>query len=187
MQNPRLASRYAKSLLDLAIEQNCLEELLHDVNVLDEICNVSHEFVVMLRSPVIKADKKLVIVSAVLEGRIKVLAKAFIDLLIRKGREGNLPEIAKAVVTQYNLMKNIRTVKLTTAVQVDDSVKQSILGKLVSNMPEHSVELKTEIDEDIIGGFILEMDDKLIDASIRRDLNDVKKNFLKNLYVSELR
>jgi F-type H+-transporting ATPase subunit delta len=187
MQNPRLAIRYAKSLLDLAIEQNSLDTTLRDIKTLDEICNISHEFVVMLRSPVIKADKKLVIVSAVLEGRIQILSKAFIDLLIRKGREGYLPEIAKAFITQYNALKNIRTVKLTTAVVVDDAVKQSILKNLVRDMPLNSIDMETSINPDLIGGFVLEMDDKLIDASVRRDLNDVKKNFLKNMYVSELR
>jgi F-type H+-transporting ATPase subunit delta len=187
MQNPRLAYRYAKSLLDLAIEQNSLDVTLNDIKTIDEICSVSQEFVVMLRSPVIKADKKLVIVSAVLEGRINILAKAFIDLLIRKGREANIPEITKAFVTQYNSLKNIRIVKLTTAVAVDDTLKQTILSKLAANMPQNSVELNTVVNPELIGGFVLEMDDKLIDASILRDLNDVRKNFMKNMYVSELR
>ena len=186
MQNPRLAARYAKSLLDLAVEQNQLETTLADMQLLENICRQSREFTVMLRSPVIQADKKHAIINAVLQGKLAKLTQAFINLLVNKGRESNLPEIAEAFMEQYRVMKNIRTVKLTTAVPVSDAVRDSIKAKVARSINNDKIEMKTAVNPDLIGGFVLEMEDKMFDASIRRDLNDIRSQFLDNIYVSKI-
>jgi F-type H+-transporting ATPase subunit delta len=187
MQNPRLAIRYAKSLLDLAIEQNSVEDTLNDVQLLHAICSQSSEFVNMLRSPIIHADKKQAILDAIIGSKIHTLTQAFIRLLVNKGREANLPEIATAFITRYKELNNIKIAKLTTAVPFNDTLKEAIRAKLLKNMPGMQIELKEEINPDVIGGFVLQVDDKLFDASIRRDLSDIKAQFLKNIYVSQLR
>jgi F-type H+-transporting ATPase subunit delta len=187
MPNPRLASRYAKSLLDLSVEQNTVEPTLQDINLLDSICRQSPDFVNVLRSPIIKADKKQHIIDAVMGSKLHPLTQSFIKLLVSKGRESNLPEIAAAFISQYKVMKNIKTAKLTTAVPVSDSIKQAIRGKVLDAMPGMHIELKEEVNPELIGGFVLQVEDKLVDASVRRDLNDVKAQFLKNIYVSQLR
>lgn len=186
MQNPRLASRYAKSLLDLAIEQNSLDATLKDVQLLDSICHQSRDFANMLRSPIIKADKKHAIINAVVNGGIGKITQAFINLLVNKGREIYLPEIAHAFIAQYKEMHNIKTVKLTTAVTVDDNIKEAIRQKVASGLPDSKVELHTHVDPELIGGFVLEMEDKLFDASVRRDLHDIRAQLLDNSYVSSL-
>lgn len=187
MQNPRLASRYAKSLLDLAVEQNQLDATLADVQQIDSVCQQSREFTNMLRSPIITADKKKAVINAVFGNNLAPLSKAFITLIADKGRESALPEITESFIKQYRELKNIRTVRLVTAAPVNDSFKESVRAKIVSSLEGATIEIKEEVNPDLIGGFVLEMDDKLFDASIRRDLNDVRKQFLKNFYVSELR
>ncbi len=187
MQNPRLASRYAKSLLDLAKEQNCLDAVLQDVKLLDTVNKGNREFENMLKSPIIKADKKLQILTAVFGSRLSSLTNAFITLLVNKGREASLPEMITAFIRQYKEMMNIKTVKLTTAMPLSDTVKSAILQQVKTSLPNNTIELNEVIDAKIIGGFVLEMDDKLFDASILRDLNDVKNQFLKNIYVPNIR
>jgi F-type H+-transporting ATPase subunit delta len=187
MQNPRLAARYAKSLLDIAVEQNQLDRTLSDVKLLSEVCNQSRDFTNVLRSPVIKADKKDAVIEAVLGNRLAPLTKAFISLLVNKGREATLPEIAKAFIAQYKELKHIKTVRLTTAAPVSDAVKQKILQRATATLDNNQVELVEMVNPDIIGGFVLEMDDKLFDASVLRDLKDVRTQFMKNMYVSQLR
>lgn len=187
MPNPRLAARYAKSLIDLAVEKNSLEDTLADIKYLDSICRNSPEFVNVLRSPVIHADKKLAIINAVVGDSLKPIAQTFIKLLVSKGREESLPEIVHAFVEQYKEMKNIRAVKLITAAPAGDALKQAIMAKVKAALPGATIELHEVVNEDLIGGFVLEMEDKLFDASIRRDLNDVKAQFRKNIYVMDLR
>jgi F-type H+-transporting ATPase subunit delta len=183
MPNPRLAARYAKSLVDLSTERNQLEVVYADMKYLQAVCKASSEFVAVLVSPIIKADKKEAIISAVVGGNVSELTTAFIKLLVTKGRESDLYEIAKAFISQYNSIKDIHTVTLTTAVEISDVLKQSIQSKVNSAHGSGTVELETKVNDKLIGGFVLEFDNKLVDASILRDLNDVKKQFLKNQYV----
>ena len=186
MQNPRLASRYAKSLLDLAVERNSLEQTLADIQLLDRICRASNDFEVMLRSPVIKAERKMAAINAVVNDKMSDLTKAFINLLTSKGRESALPEIVLAFIAQYNEMKNIRTVKVTTAVAMDDKMRSVILNKIASFMPNDSINLETSIDARLIGGFVLEVEGKLFDASVKKKLNDVKSSIVDYSYVSKM-
>ncbi len=187
MQNPRIAARYAKSILDLAVEKNSLDAVLEDMRTLHQICAMSPEFEMMLHSPVIKGDKKLAVIFAVLKGQqLNELTNGFIKLLVAKGRELNLPEIAAAFVTQYNLLKNIRTVKLTTAAAVSDDMKKNIVSKVASYMPKDTMNLETKVDESLIGGFILEMEDQLFDASVKKKLNEVRSRIIDHTYETKI-
>jgi F-type H+-transporting ATPase subunit delta len=187
MQNPRLATRYAKSIFDLAAEQNKLDDTLQDMQLLSRICTVSREFENMLRSPIIKADKKQHIIEAVCKDKLHLLTLAFIKLMVNKGREANMPEIAEAFITQYNVAKKIKTLRLSTAITIDKKMQDAIRNKVAEDMKEHLIELETEVNPDLIGGFVLEMEDKLFDASVRRDLHDIRRELIDSSYISNLR
>ena len=187
MPNPRLADRYAKSLVDLAIEQNQLETVYKDMQYLQFICKSSPEFTGVLRSPVISPDKKQKILFALTDGKVSELTSAFNKLLISKTREEYIPEIIAAVIGRYNEIKGIHTVKLTTATAVSEEVKQSIIAKLKAETSLQNIELETSVREELIGGFVLEFNNNLVDASIERDLRDIKKQFSKNVYVQQIR
>jgi F-type H+-transporting ATPase subunit delta len=187
MRNPRLASRYAKSILDLAVEKNSLEAVLSDMRTLHQICAVSPEFELMLKSPVIKGDKKRSVIFSVLaKQNISELTNGFIKLLVTKGREQNLPEIAAAFVTQYNLMKRIRTVKLTTATPVSDAIKKNIESKVAAFMPGDKMNMETIVDEKLIGGFVLEVEDQLFDASVQKKLNEIRSSIIDHTYETKI-
>ena len=129
MPNPRLAGRYAKSLIGLAIEKNQLEQVYKDMLYLQTLTR-NRDFANLLRSPIIKPDKKLSILNAVVGNKLSELTAGFVKLLIKKGREEGLVEIIASFIEQYKRYKNIYTVKLTTAVPVSDQVKQSIVRKI---------------------------------------------------------
>jgi len=187
MQNPRLAARYSKSLLDLAIERNSLEGTLKDMQVLNSICSKSPDFVVMLRSPVIKGDMKLKVINEIIKAYgVSELTHAFMSLLITKGREQSLPEIATAFIGQYNELKHIRTVKLTTATPMNEATKKSIVDKIAGYMPTDTIDLKTAVDESLIGGFVMEVEDKLYDASVKKSLSDIRSKIIDSSFVSKM-
>ncbi|NLR82703.1 ATP synthase F1 subunit delta [Chitinophaga eiseniae] len=186
MQNPRLASRYAKSLIDLVQELNQVEAVHTDMQYLQQVMKSNPDVVSLLKSPIIKADKKQKILAAVLEGRVSTTTLSFLNLLVNKGRESALPEIVTEFKRQYNTLKNISSVKITTAVALDNATLDVIKSKIASEVPQQVV-LETAVNADLIGGFVLETNDKLFDASILRDLKDIKQQFTKNIYVSEIR
>lgn len=187
MPNPRLAARYAKSLIDLATEKGQLEAVYADAKYLQAITNASREFVNLLKSPVIKSDKKQSIIDAVTAGKISELSAAFNKLLVAKGRESDLPEIYETFIDQYNSSKGIHKVKLTTATPVSEELKNAIVAKAKAEAGITDVELETKIDESLVGGFVLEFNNKLVDASILRDLKDIKKQFSQNVYIQNIR
>ena len=116
MLNPRVASRYAKSLLDLAVEKGQLEQVYSDMLYLQQLNKGSREFLALLRSPVVKSDVKIRAVDAVTKGKVGPITTAFTSLLINKAREAVLPEVITSFIKQYKEEKGIETVKLTTAV-----------------------------------------------------------------------
>jgi F-type H+-transporting ATPase subunit delta len=186
MQNPRLAARYAKSLLDLAVEQNQLDAVYADMKWLQQVNKSNPDFVALLRSPIISSDKKDKIIDAIIGSKVSKLTMLFTNLLTTKTRESNMPEIVTAFIEQYNKLKNIQTVKLTTATAISEELKQSIVAKVKSSTST-AVEIETSVKEELIGGFKLEVCGTLIDASILRDLNDVRKQFLNNEYIHNIR
>lgn len=180
-----VASRYAKSLIDLAIEKNQLEVVRNDMRLIKNVCTTNHDFVLLLESPVVKTDKKMAILNSIFDGKISQTTMAFLNIIATKRREGYIDDIAKSFDEQYKLYKNITTVVVQTAVKLDDKLKNEILA-VVKKTATGEIELVEKIDTALIGGFILTINDKQIDHSVRRKLSDLKKNFSNNEFVPNM-
>ena len=187
MSNPRLAYRYAKSMIDLSQEKGQLEDVFNDMLLLQTIIKDNREFLVLLRSPVISPDKKLKVVEAVTAGRVTELTALFNKLLITKGRESALPEVITSFVQQYKALKNIHSVKLTTAVPISEELKNKLVEQIKRTSSIQNIELETKVDDKIIGGFVLQAGDQLIDASISYDLKEIARQFENNDFIYNIR
>jgi F-type H+-transporting ATPase subunit delta len=187
MLNPRVASRYAKSIIDLAVEKKQLEPVYQDMLYLQRLTKGSREFLNLLKSPVVKPDAKIKAVQAVTKGSVSEMTAAFIKLLINKARESVLPEVINSFIEQYKREKNINTVKLTTAVPVSDELKKIIVAQVKKTSDMQNIELETVVNPDLIGGFVLQSGDKLIDASIAYDLKNISRQFENNDFIYKLR
>lgn len=186
MSNTRLATRYAKSLLDLSIERNETEKVFTDMEWLQSVCK-NRDFVNVLRSPIINSETKGKIVEAVTKANLGLLAGAFIRLLIQKGRESVLPEITQAFVHQYKVYKNIYSIKLTTASPVSAELKNALIDHIRATTEMQNIELEALVNEDIIGGFVLQTGDKLVDASVAYDLKIISRQFENNDFIYKIR
>jgi len=186
MSVARIASRYAKSLIDLAQEQNKLDRILEDVQSFQKVTS-ERDFYLLLKSPIVNEGKKRQIFEALFKGKYDDLTLAFLDILLRKKREGYLPEISKEFLTQYKIIKHISTVKITTAAPLSEKAVESIRQKLLaSDATDDNVEIETAVDENLIGGFVLEFDDKMYDSSVSHKLKQLSKEFEDNLYISQI-
>lgn len=187
MSVARIASRYAKTLIDLAVSEKKLERIKEDVESFHKLASESKDFRNFLKSPVIPKDKKEQIIHQLIDGKYDELTVKFLVLLINKHREIYLPEVAKEFMIQYKHLKHITTVKVTSATELGDATLDKLKAKLKeSDFVEDTVELEVQIDPELIGGFIIQFDDKVIDASIAHKLDEFKKNFRENLYVSSV-
>jgi len=181
----RLAYRYAKSLLDLAVQKNQLEEVNKDIRYIDSVVNSSRDLVLMMRNPVIHSDKKQKVVDKIF-GAVNPITKEFLRIAIKKRREEHLPEFTQSFIEQYNKAKNITPAKLTTAVPMDNALLEQISALMKQDPEVGKVELHNKIDEKIIGGFVLQYGDKMFDSSILRALNTIDDNFADNEYIRKI-
>jgi F-type H+-transporting ATPase subunit delta len=174
-----VATRYAKSLLQLAIEKGQLEKVYADMQLVESVCEENKEFTNFLHSPIIKTDKKVAVIKEVFAGKVDNITSGFLTILTQKRRELYMKEIAGEFVAQYKQYKNILTAVITSAVGIDKTVKAKVL-ELVKQTTKGEVELVEKVDKDLIGGFILTIGDKQVDASVSRKLNDLRKAFSVN-------
>ncbi len=171
------ASRYAKSLMDLAAEANTVDAVMNDMKAVAHICAQNHDFNLFLKSPVIKTDKKIEVLKSLFEGKISKLSLSFVLLITSKGREALIPDITKAFDELYKQSKNILTAVVTSAKGLDATAKQKVID-LVKTQMKGEVELVEKIDPKTIGGFILKIGDKQIDRSVARQLSTLKNQLV---------
>lgn len=180
-----ITSRYAKSLLDLAVEQDVLETIYQDMVLFNDVTQSNNDFVLMLKSPIISEDKKIKILDLIFSEKLSRMTLKFFTIVIRKRREFYLPRIAKSFIEQYNERKSISKVSFTTAEKIDTETQNDII-KIVSEATQtENIDLNLKIDKSIIGGFILQYEDKQYDASIFAKLEEMQKEFNKNTYIKK--
>lgn len=181
----RIATRYAKSLIDLAIEQGKLEQVNADMSTLGAAAK-NRDLYLFLKSPIIHADKKNAALDAIFKGKIDSLTLSYLNLLVNKSREQYLPEIAAEFAVQYKVLKKITTVTVSSAEPLSEAVLSALKAKLLaSDITSENLEILTRVDPELLGGFVLEFDNKRYDASVAHKLDELRAQFSKNLYVRE--
>lgn len=176
MNESKISVRYSRALFLSALDKNNLDRIYSDMILISEISAIP-EFRELIASPIILPSKKAKILHNTLGGSLDVLTLSLIDLVVKNGRESYLPAIARVFITLTKEHKGITETILTTAVKVDEKIKQQI-SDFISDSFKTKVEIKEIVDDNIIGGFKLRIEDKYIDASIRTKLNKIKKELL---------
>lgn len=179
MKGLRVASRYASSLLDLALEQKKEDAVASDMEMLLKTIDESQDFEVFLSSPVVEASKKVDIITAIFKGKVEELSLKFFVLIAKNRREGILGTIAQQYIDQYKTHKNILVADVISAAKIDAKIESSLKEKIKA-IHKGEIEMRNQVDPDLIGGFILRIGDRQVDASIARKLNDLKKVFNAN-------
>jgi F-type H+-transporting ATPase subunit delta len=176
MSNYRVITRYAKSLIEIADEQNSLDAVIGDVKgILESFKN--RDLFLLVKSPIVKPAVKQKVFSQIFEGRISEVTFSFITILIRKGRERILQDILNGVLDQYRIIKGITKVELITAVPADKEITDQLVSALKSSSSINEVELTTKVNPELIGGMIIDFGDHIIDSSVKHELSLIKKRF----------
>lgn len=170
----RIASRYAKSLIGLAIEQGNLDKVYEDVQTIYDTATHNHDLVAMLRSPLVTADTKNSILTSVFKDSTPLM-KLFLEKVISARREGYLVEIANQFIAIYNDQKGIARATVTAATALDETSLNQIKAYISKKINKPHVQLTVKTDADIIGGLVINYEDKLLDMSIKSELNKLKQ------------
>ena len=184
MKESLAGNRYAKSLIGLSIEKKELDTVYNDMVLISETVDDSKDLDLLLKSPVVKTDKKQEILTSIFGKNTSELTKQFLLLISSRNREAIIGDIASAFVRQYKVIKKIIVTEVTSAIKLEAAQKKKIL-QLLNTDESSSVEVVEKINPEIIGGFIVRVEDKQIDASISRKLDNLKQEFSKNPYIAD--
>ncbi len=181
-----VAYRYARSLMQLAIEQGQLAAVQEDMRLIAEVCEENRELIVVLRSPVIKGDKKDRILDRIFAGKIGQMTNSFMGIMVRKGREALLPQVAEAFDEIRKQHDGVVTCVVTSAVALDDAARKKVADLAAEKFPGKSILLSEKVDPALIGGVIIRIGDEQYDGSVSRQLNDLRRKFSENPYIPEI-
>ncbi|TAF73249.1 MAG: ATP synthase F1 subunit delta [Bacteroidetes bacterium] len=185
MVNYRVSAAYAKSLIDLAQEQKCLDVVFADMQLISKSFATSFDLRHLMDNPVVGNAKKSEILKAIFADKVNKLTIGFLSLLSSKGRENAIFDVSKEFVSQYKTLNGIQAATITTAVQIDDVLKQQV-DKLLAKISDKKLELTTKVDPSIVGGFIVNTGGLQYDASVRTKLTKFKNQFSSNPYISKI-
>ncbi|RZK43535.1 MAG: ATP synthase F1 subunit delta [Pedobacter sp.] len=171
----KAGARYAKSLIDLSIEQNALEEIKNDMVLFEGVVDTNSELEAILKNPIVPLDKKTGILDNVFGKKVHQVTETFLKLVVNKGRSAILFDTAKQFINQYNDIKGIVTAEVSSATALTAESKAAIIGLVKSELKANEVIVKEKVNENLIGGFVLKVGDKQFDASIQGSLQKLKK------------
>jgi len=177
MNKSLVSVRYAKALFKLGIEKGTLDELYQDVNLLLMQCNEQPGFCDIVHSPVIKPSKKKILFKDAFGKVLQPSTLNFLNVIFDNNRAEILMPILRSFIDLYKKHKNIKTVTLYSAFEMDKPYIVKI-KKLLTKELGNALELKVIVNEDLLGGFILKVDDKMVDASIYGKLQQVREHLI---------
>ncbi|MCU0318427.1 MAG: ATP synthase F1 subunit delta [Amoebophilaceae bacterium] len=172
----KVASRYAKALLQLAVEQGILERVHTDLLGFDRVCADNKGLAATLKNPTIQHDKKLTILKVIFQDNVHSLTLNFLAMITQKCRASLLPAIVRAFLTQYNQHQGIQIAHVTTTFPLTSRLILQLQEIARRISPCRHIVLDQYIDSTLIGGYVLQVGDKRVDQSLRRNLLTLQKN-----------
>ncbi|GAA4245589.1 ATP synthase F1 subunit delta [Winogradskyella damuponensis] len=178
MSGSRAAIRYAKAVLSLATDQKSTEVVNSDMKSITNAIAGNEDLNQMLQSPVVRSSDKKAVLLAIFKDA-NVATTNLIDVLIANKRLPLLNDVASSYVHLYDQLKGRQIASVTTAIPLTEELKTKVLTK-VKELTGKDAEVKSIIDESIIGGFILRVGDIQYNASIANKLDKLKREFTLN-------
>jgi F-type H+-transporting ATPase subunit delta len=174
MRVGKIAVRYAKALFLSAKEQKMLDQVRADMELLLKVASEIPDIIQLLESPILDSGKKSSALTELFKSRMNKLSLDFIRLVTSNKREEYLPGMARYYVQLYKEEKGIQVATIASAVQLDLESSNKI-REMIKTAFKSEIELELEVKEDLIGGFVLRVENKQLDASVKGKLARIKK------------
>ncbi|MFO7977053.1 MAG: ATP synthase F1 subunit delta [Bacteroidales bacterium] len=175
-KNLKVARRYAKAFLSLAQEHQFLERAYEDMKLVHQVFEAEKELKILMKSPIVREGKKQKILLRIFEQKIHPLMMKYLLIIARKGRASLLEGIAHEFQVVYKEHLNIELVTVITAVPLQEPLTERVM-QVARTLTSRTIEFHQQVDPSLIGGFILRLGHTQYDASVKRKLAELKKNF----------
>ena len=177
MNEGPITVRYVKALYQLASESKRLDNIITDINLLISCLLESPEFKLLMETPLVKAERKQSIFRGIFAEHLHDLTLRFLDLLIQNKREIYLKNICHYFLYYHKSKQGIKEAVITTAQPLTPKHRREIFD-FISHKFNMAIDLNEKINPDIIGGFILQIEDQRINASLQYQLSKVKRELI---------
>ncbi|POY35081.1 ATP synthase F1 subunit delta [Solitalea longa] len=185
MSEIKVALRYAKALLDLAIEQNKVEAINNDMKLFHQTVKANSELRAVLANPIVAPASKKKILNSLFTDKVDNVTITFFNLMVAKGREEYLYTTAKQFAELYNLLKGIVKAEIVSASALTEGNKIELIANLEKELGKQVI-LKTKVDPDLVGGFVLTVGDKQFDTSIAKQLRTLKNQLVSKGFAAQI-
>jgi len=172
MSDSIVAYRYAKSLIDLASEKKVVDQVNEDMDFFISLCEENKQLLAVLKSPIVRHTKKLSILQALFEGKVNSVTYGMFSILTRKNRESLIYSLAFEYKKLYNQLNKIQIAKISSASALTEDQRNDIIRQLTEDLKKKIV-LEETVNPDLIGGYVLQVNDSRKDTSIRKKLNEL--------------
>ena len=181
IHSSKVAKRYAKALLDYSVEKEVEDAFFQEISSVVEVVRENPDLRALLHSPIVRMEIKHKVLQEVFSERSATL-NLLIEILVENKRVSDLYDIAREYVIQYNRYKGKTTAYLTTAVELSESLKAQFVQKAIALSGGKKITLESRVEPQLIGGFILRIDDLQYNASIAHKLYGIKEQLSENVY-----
>jgi len=172
-----ISTRYAKALMKVGTENQCLDALKADMELIGNTISENQLFKQVLDNPVVKPSQKHKVMSELLEKRVHPLTLNFINIIIHNRREFLLADVTRDFIDHYEKEKGIKRAKIVSAAIMDDHSKQ-LFQQQLNALFEAEVQMTTDVNPNLIGGFIFRVGDQQYDASLSSGLKKIRKQMI---------
>ena len=174
-----VSTTYGEALFELAVEEGREEEFLSEVAQLKSLLDENPDFGKLMNHPKILKEEKLKVLEEVFGGRISKELLGFLHLVVSKDRYGDIDAILDFFISEVKKLKCIGIAYVTTAADLNEAKKKEIEAKLLATTSFQKMEMHYQVDEDLIGGMVIRIGDRVVDSSVRTKLFELQRELLK--------
>lgn len=175
-----IAKAYGKTLYDLAVECECVEQMLDEITTLRQAFEENPQFITLMMTPNLKKEERVSVVDDAFGGKLHIYLLNFLKILAENGTANEFVDTAKAFRNEYNWEHGIETVTVTSAVALG-AEQESELVKKLTKMTGKTIQLDTKVDPAVMGGIRLQMDGLQLDGTVKNKLNAIRSRLLRTL------
>jgi F-type H+-transporting ATPase subunit delta len=172
----KIASPYARALFDFSIEKNIMHQITADFQNLETFLNESSELTEYLNNPVVSKDSKREVLTKILQSQVNAETFKFLIILVNRDRIN----LIKFVITNYLELvyqtASIKMIEVSTAFAFSNSQKNTLIQKLKELTNAREIRLEVNVNPDLIGGFLIKTESKVIDLTIKNQLKQLAKH-----------
>ena len=180
MYRSLITVRYAKALFLKAQEEGMLDQIIADIRFVHQTFDKHPDIITVINHPVTYTSQKKKIIHDLFIDHISTITLDFLLLIVKNHRAYYFKDIFRNFIDFYNDSKGIKTVELTTAIKVGEEEREDMKAYIQKAFQAREISFTEKVVPEIIGGFIIQIEDKLLDVSVRKQLNKIRHDLMNN-------